>query len=448
MTLSRRALLGGSLATLGLGRLVRLAHSQVPRAPTRLLIIHKPNGTWPASYDCIGGTTDFTLSPILEPFADVRQHMTILDGLDILKKPNTPGEDHGNAMVTFTTGGITYRANASANPLAERASIDQLLAREPAVVGDAPVQSLQRAADARSAALFTRILSYAGRGAPVPSVQYPQAAFARLFGSLAMPGTSPEQLAALRARKESVLDFAAADLARLERRLVGSERERIGVHLEAIRELERLFDRSRGCIDEGALIDQVVAVDPDQHDRQHAALGRAHFEIIRAAFRCDLTRVVTFGWASGQSHVDFSLIIPGVENLAFHEITHFGKNPEHDETAVHRWYNEQMAAMVRMFRDTPDLDGRSLLDNMLIVVWSEIRVGTHPDPAIRWGGWSARWQSAAALRQPPDQRSMAHDRQRARTPDGLVRRSRALHGPTAGSVRVRLDPRTLAAPHG
>jgi hypothetical protein len=399
--ITRRALLGGGLAALGLGRLVRLAHSEIPRAPTRLLVIHKPCGTWPANYDCAGGTTDFTLSPILEPFADVRQHMTILDGLDILKKPNTPGEDHGNAMVTFVTGGITYKEDASAYPLAERASIDQLLGREHAIAGDAPVRSMQLAADVRSAALFTRTLSYAGRGAPVPSVHYPQAAFARLFGSLALPGTSPEQLAALRARKESVLDFAAADLARLERKLAGTERERLGEHLQAIRELERLFDRGRGCIDEGDLIDQVLAVDPVQPDHQHAALGRAQFEIVRAAFRCDLTRVVTFGWASGQSAVDFSLLIPGVENLGFHDLTHFGKNLEHDETAVHRWYNEQMAAMVRMFRDTPDVDGRSLLDNMLIVVWSEMRLGTHSFDSVPiqlFGGAGGRLTGNRLLR--------------------------------------------------
>ena len=399
--ITRRALLGGGLAALGLGRLVRLAHSEVPRAPTRLLLVHKPNGTVPASYDCAGGTTDFTLSPILEPFADVRQHMVIVDGLDILKKPNTPGEDHGNAMVTFTTGGITFRVDASAYPFAERASIDQLLGREPAVVGDAPVHSMQLAADTRSTAPFTRTLSYAGPAQPVPSVQYPQAAFARLFGSLAMPGITPEQLAELRERKQSVLDFASADLARLERRLVGRERERIDAHLQAIRELERLLDRGRGCIDESALIDQVLAVDPTKPDAQHAALGRAHLEIGRAAFRCDLTRVVTFGWASGQSQLNFSQLIPGVENLQFHELTHFGQNQDPDETAVHRWYNEQMAAVIRAFRDTPDLDGRSLLDNTLIVVWSEMRLGSHTFdrvPIQLFGGAGGRLAGGRLLR--------------------------------------------------
>jgi hypothetical protein len=373
MTLSRRGFVAGGLAALGLGRLVRLAHSDAPRAPMRLLIIHKPNGTVPAGYD----SPDATLSPILEPFADVREHMVVVDGLDVRKKPNTPGEDHGNSMVTFLTGGITYRADASAVPLAERASIDQLLASDPKIVGDAPVRSLQVAADVRSLALFTRTLAYAGRGAPLPSVQRPAAAYARLFGSLAAPGATPADLAAQRARQQSVLDFAGADLARLQRNVVGAERERLDRHTDAIRELERLLDRARGCADESALAAQVLAADAQDLDLSHAAIGRAHLEIIRAAFQCDLTRIASFAWASGQSQINFSQLIPGVESLQFHELTHFGKNRDLDEAAVHRWYNEQMAAMVRAFRDTPDVDGRSLLDNMLIVVWSEMRLGSH-----------------------------------------------------------------------
>ena len=399
--ITRRALLGGSLAALGVGRLVRLAHSEAPRAPMRLLIIHKPNGTVPASYDCAGGTTDFTLSPILEPFADLREHMVILDGLDILKKPNTPGEDHGNAMVTFLTGGITFRLDASALPFAVRPSIDQLLGREPAVVGDAPVHSMQLAADVRSGAPFTRTWSYTGPAQPVPSVQHPQAAYARLFGSLGLPGATPEQLAALRARKESVLDFAAHDLARLEKRLVGRERERLEAHLGAIRELERLFDRGRGCIDSSALVDQVYGVDAAKPDAQHPDLIKAHLEIVRAAFRCDLTRVVNFALASGQSQVVFSDLIPGVENLNFHEITHFGQHIDADETAVHRWYNELLATIIREFRDTPDIDGRSLLDNTLIVVWSEIRLGYHTFdrvPIQLFGGAGGRLVGGRLLR--------------------------------------------------
>jgi len=354
----RRTFLKGALASFGALGLSRLVRGDIPRAPLRLLIIHKPNGTIPAAYDTI-----------LEPFADLSASMVVVEGLDIKKKPNTPGEDHGNGMVTFTTGGITFRADASSVPLAERASIDQLLAREPAIVGDAPIRSLQLAADVRSAALFTRTLSYAGRGAPIPSVQNPQAAFTRVFGSLAAPGGDPTTV---RMRKQSVLDFAAADLQRVTGSLVGAERERLDRHLEAIREVERLLDRSAG-FDSSTVAQQVLAIDNAQLDAQHGEIGAAHFAIVRAAFQCDLTRIVTFGWASGQSQLNFSRLLPGVENLGYHDITHMGTHVDQDGTAVHRWYNERMAEMLRTLRDTPDLDGRTLLDNTLVVVWSEMR---------------------------------------------------------------------------
>jgi hypothetical protein len=70
-------------------------------------------------------------------------------------------------MVTFTTGGITFRADASSVPLAERESIDQLLAREPAITGDAPIRSLQLAPDVRSAALFRTAPSHTFDSVPI-----------------------------------------------------------------------------------------------------------------------------------------------------------------------------------------------------------------------------------------------------------------------------------------
>lgn len=381
MTISRRGLLAGAgagvLGAIGIGRLGRLARAGVTRAPTRLVIIHKPCGTVPAAYDCAGsGGADFTLSPILEPFADLRDQLVVVDGRDIRKAPRTPFEDHGNAMVTFMTGGITYKAAGSDVALAVRASIDQLLAGDPRFAGDAPIGSLQLAADTRSAALFTRTLSYGGRGAPLPAEQAPAAAYARVFGTLADPALSPAALARARQRKHSVLDFARASIARMQPALAGAERARLDRHLASIREVERLLDRSASR-DTGALERQIVAVDPAQLDAQHAEIGRAHLELVRVAFQCDLARVVTFGWASGQSAVNFSRLIPGVEDLGYHLLTHAGANRDHDEAAVHRWYNEHIAAFARSLRATPDVDGRTLLDNTLIVVWSEMRLGVH-----------------------------------------------------------------------
>lgn len=373
--MNRRRFMQAGLATLGASQLHRMATAETPRAPARLLIVHKPIATIPAQYDCAGSGRDFTLSPILEPFADLREQMTIVEGLDILKKPNTPLEDHGNAIVTAMTGGIPFKPAGSDIAVAERASIDQLLARG-GFAGDTPIRSLQLAADVRSNQLFTRVLAYAGHGQPMPPEGRPLATYAQVFGTLADPVLDAHALRVLRARKQSVLDFARGNLARIAPRLGGPERERLDRHVQAIRETEQLLDRTAG-FDTTVLRDQVSGVDITKLDENHGAIGRAQLELVRAAFQCDLTRVATFGWACGQTVVNFSRIIPGLQDLGFHALTHAGGNHEHDEAAIHRWYNEQFAGFLRSMRDTPDRDGRSLLDNTLVVVWSEMRLGIH-----------------------------------------------------------------------
>lgn len=393
MTLSRRGFLaglGGGASALALGR---LAHSADGRAPVRLLVIHKGTGTDPDSYFCAGGPgRDFQLSYILEPFADLRERMVIVEGLDVRKKLNTPSEDHGNAMATFMTGGVTERADASSLPLATRTSIDQLLARDDAFTGGAPIRSLQLAADTRTYQLFTRVLSWAGPGAPMPPESQPVAAFTRVFGS---PGGRPLT------QKQSVLDFTRGSAQRLAARLDGAGRERLERHLSAIREVELVMHRTAGCVDAAALERQARGIDPSLLDANHGLIGRSHLDIVRAAFQCDLSRVATFGWTAGASAVNFSGLIPGVENVDFHSISHGGMNKAVDEARVHRWYNEQMAAFLRTLRDTVDVDGRSMLDNMLVVVFSEMRQGQHTFdnvPIQLFGGAGGRLEGGRLVR--------------------------------------------------
>ncbi len=381
--MKRRTFLGGlgaGLAALAIGP--RLARTATRRAPLRLLVVHKPIGTQPAFYDCERGASprDFTLSPILSAFADLREHLVILDGLTVPKQPNTPGEDHGNSIVTFMTGGIPFRGDATTVPLAERISIDQILANHPDIGARAPVRSMQLAADTRCIDLFTRIQSYAGRGAPMAPEHRPFAAYERLFGAIADTPLTPEELARARRRRQSVLDFAREGLARMTPRFAADERERLERHLQAIRELETSLDRATDQIELAALergVRDLEALDPSAHDAHHGELGRAHLDIVRTAFQCDLTRVVTFGWATGQSYVNFSKILPGVEDIDVHNLSHFGSQLVSDETAIHTWYCEQLAAYLRTLRETPDIDGHSLLDNTLVVAWSEMRLGVH-----------------------------------------------------------------------
>jgi hypothetical protein len=395
--------LGAAMAGSHLPRLAFASSTPNGRAPTRLLIIHKPCGTVPDQYDCTGGETDFTLSPLLAAYQGLRPRMVILEGLDIRKKDNTPGQDHGNAMVTFMTGGVTIRADGESTVTADRASIDYLLAQQDSVVGDAPVRGLQLAADIRTHDFFTSILTYAGRGAPLQPETRPLAVYLRLFGALMDGGNTPANQAALaqaRKRKHSVLDYSRQSLQRLNQRAGSQDRERLDRHLEAVREMELLLDRSLACPGTRDLASSVSAIDMSRIDDLHGVIGRAHLDLVRTAFQCDLTRIATFGWAVGPAYVNLYNLVPGTENLAYHVITHNGSNRAHDETAINLWYSQQMASFLLSMRDTPDSDGNSLLDNTLVVVWSEMHLSSHTFdnvPIQLFGGAGGRLQGNRLL---------------------------------------------------
>jgi len=382
--ITRRGFLAGSAAA---GLLSRIAVSEPRRAPLRILLVHKPVGTVPASYDC----TD-ALSPILEPFADLREHMVIVDGLENRKQSNTPGEDHANGITTFMTGGIPFRPDGGSVLCMERASIDQVLAADPRIVGATPIRSLQLTADDRGHQFLLRTISSAGRAMPLPPEESPLAAFARVFGSL-----SDRPLA----QKQSVLDFTRADLARMRPALSTSDRERIDRHLTAIREAEKILAQSADY-DPKPLSQQMraaTAARDDNRDRAHAKVGRAHLDLVRIAFQCDLTRIACFTWGSWTT--DVNALVPHVAARTYHDLSHTSRAL--DETDIHRWYNEQLAAYLRTLRDTPDVDGKSLLDNTLVVSWSEMRTGNHAFdnlPIQLFGGAGGRLTGNRIVRYP------------------------------------------------
>ena len=403
--ISRRSFLAGAGglagAALAPSLLSRIAFSEPRRAPLRILLVHKPVGTVPELYDCEGNGRDFTPSPILAPFAELRDRMVIVDGLENRKQANTPGEDHANGIVTFLTGGIPYRPDGSSIPLAERASIDQVFACDPRITGDAPIRSLQLTADDRGHQFLLRTISSAGRGMPLPPEESPLAAFARVFGTLSDRSLSPEEAKRMRAQKQSVLDFTRDDLARLRPQLGRGDRERIDRHFTAIREVEQVLHRVAD-VDPLPLQRQMRAATEardESRDRAHAQIGRAHLDLVRVAFQCDLTRIACFTWGSFTTNV--SALVPEVATRTYHELSHTGRSA--DEAAIHRWYNEQLAAYLRTLRDTPDVDGRTLLDNTLVVSWSEMRTGNHAFdnlPIQLFGGAGDRLRGGRLVRYP------------------------------------------------
>ncbi|HKU42164.1 MAG TPA: DUF1552 domain-containing protein [Polyangiales bacterium] len=417
-TTRRNFLQGGCAAAVGFWLRRSEAFAQGAPSPKRLLIIHHPVGTVRNNWVCQGTETNFTLSRILKPFEPVKSHMVVLDGIDIIARGVGGGHEQGT--VTVMTGVRTtelYPGNGGDDPKAAGPSIDQRFLKSSTLLQGTPIASLQVSCDDRVdvGEISTRRLSYSGPAAPMDPYLVPHLTYQRVFGTMmaGAPNASADALAKARMLKKSVLDFNLRDLDKLRTLAPGSERERLDAHETAIRELERTFDaapRDAGKCGITAAPPEIKPFLDSAGNRigngtyqttngktgeqgTHEMIGKLHFEVIKAAFQCDLTRVVTFQWSPGTNHVAFAGFYdpePGSIKM-HHPLSHEFNNTNAPEflTKIDTWYSERTSGFLQALKNLPDLAGGSMLDNTLVPYVTEVARADHTfnnTPFVVFGG--------------------------------------------------------------
>jgi hypothetical protein len=417
----RRNFLIGATATGLAFWLQRLeAYAQGATAPKRLLVIHHPVGTIRNNWTCTGSETDWTLSRILKPFEPVKSHMVVLDGMDIVTAGGVGG-GHEQGTVVVVTGTKTrelYPGNGGDDPKAAAMSVDQRLLQEATSLQGTPIASLQVSCDDRVdvAEMSTRRLSYSGPGQPMTPYLVPTETYQRVFGTLMGGGAMGNADALMRARllKKSVLDFGLRDLAKLRTLAPIAEHERLDAHEAAIRALEVELDAMTGVPMDCGLGASPEELKPfldgsgnrigngvysttesrTRDDEIHAKIGALHFSVIRAAFQCDLTRVVTFQWSPGTNHVSFQGMYPNQPTSIkmHHPLSHDFNDPMAPEflTNVDTWYSTRTSELLKSLLDTPEASGTgNLLDNTFVPYITEVARADHSwrdAPFVVFGG--------------------------------------------------------------
>lgn len=464
---SRRLFLGGlGAAAAGaalppaLQSLLRpvVAHAETGAAPQRLLMIHRPCGTsslgngrwWPK-----GGATGWTASPLLASFTDgklasLQNQMVVLKGLTCPRNQSWLGDAHASGFLGMVTppvkdvGAQSWPQSPSATP-SSRAdpngktitpadqSIDQLFASQIAALKGTPVPSVQLTASTESSDQTgdmhaLRVTSYArgaGGGAvrplwPEPS---PAAAFKNYFAAASMNLTA-EQAARAAAQRKSVLDFALGGLTSLRAQVPASQLSKLETNLDAIRQLETSlaapatgmscmppsfpggpFQPSAPMFSGSSSQGGVTSVGP--LDAQTFTMWQQHKEIIKALFLCDITRVVSFTFAYGNSGIHFQSGVLKDASLAgkyvdpngapignpngHHDISHgIGAGAVDAQYIIDKYYCDRTAELLAELAATPDVGGGSLLDNTLVVFWSEVSDGNSHGiidmPVVLFGG--------------------------------------------------------------
>jgi hypothetical protein len=352
----------------------------------------------------------YAMSRILTPFAPLRERMIVFDGLK-LPFEGSAGGGHERGTVLMLTGTRTtrlYPGNGGDDPISEGPSFDQFLVNgAPGLQGTA-IASLQLSCDSRADTpeVSTRNMSYSGAQAPLTPYYQPIEAYTRVFGTLMPGGATSENLAALaraRLQQKSVLDFALKDLDRLRNLAPASQRVQLDMHAAAIREVETEFDAVPGdpaaCgvatppepLTVATRLDPYSSnhVVPQRDDLTHSRIGELHMSVIKAAFRCDLTRVVTFQWTPGTNHVSFGDMWPPnpTQFKVHHTTSHDAGSPDQAEflTRVEEFYAQRVSTFLQSLATETELGGTgSVLDNTLVPYITEVAERNHSWTRMPW----------------------------------------------------------------
>jgi hypothetical protein len=364
--------------------------------PMRLVILMQANGTSRERYWPDASGTSPILGPILAN-PRLRARTTMVKGM--FNHDGGAGNAHDQGFPGLFTGRRSI--GTFFDPWGAGPSVDQQIAK--AVQLDVPFPTLNCGVLASSSPLFKdhrTSFSYLAARQTVPTEIDPT----RLFGRLFAPGEAPGVAERRMAQQRSVLDFASRDLARMRANLGKDERDKLDVHASAIRDYERraalLASRPRTG---RCLAPARPPAGLDVHAEKNVpVLLPAMIDLVALALACDVVRIVTMpiGHAAASWRYDWL----GIGKSSHDDIAHKddGTNPVVTEqiTKIGRWHAEHVARLALALDAMPSTNGRTVLDDTLIVWANELATGQHSlddIPVTLVGGAAGRLRPAGLV---------------------------------------------------
>ena len=329
--------------------------------PKRIVTIAWANGVAQSMFYPPGD--DPTDSPVLRPLAPLKSKVTLVVGVDLklMVDGNHGADGHFSAPSLFTA---TYKNIGGQSCTATGASIDQVVASDVAKRVNLPVPLLNISVQGMST-------SYRADGSLNTSETDPARLFKTLFASQALP---PAQLDALKARRQSVLDYLKPELASYGTRLGTDDRAKLGTHLDSIRQLEM----SLTAMPPGAAC---AAPDPGAPTEYQLAL-KAFSDLVATALRCDMTRAVSLVWADHGGSAPYALpfLNLGGSDLVIgevHAIAHLGPGGYALKAKIDGWYMSQLAYLAQALDATVEGAGTALDNRLLVMGNAQAEGSTH-----------------------------------------------------------------------
>jgi len=392
--ISRRMVLKGVGATIALPLIDAMspaaqawAKTAAGAAPKRFAFVGFPHGAIMDHWSPKQTGVDYEMSPILEPLAAFRQHMTIVSGLR--NKPGETPEPHAYIESTWLSC-VKPWEHGVAGPLAG-VTADQLAARH--IGQDTRLPSLELTTSQQGARLSWRTPTQ-----PLPQEGNPRAVFQKLFGQ----GDTDKERAAIRHETGSILDRVKAQAARLQASLGVHDRVVVSDYLDSVREIERRVQMAeKQDMSSFEIPDAPVGTPNDI--TEHFKLM---FDLMALAFQADITRVITFSMDHEASMRTYTNL--GIAE-GFHPLSHHGNNPQKMDKLVQiqNYHAQVFTKFVERLSKAQEADG-TVLDHATILFGSNMsnsdKHNNDPLPAAILGHAHGRIKGGQHVKYPQDSR--------------------------------------------
>ncbi|MCA9085662.1 MAG: DUF1552 domain-containing protein [Planctomycetaceae bacterium] len=323
--------------------------------PRRSVFVYIPNGVNTLDYQITTPGADYQFSRTLKPLEAFRDVVTPISGMH---HPGGLGHHH-NCQKIWLTGGQLGPSDRNT------ISVDQKMAEVTAP--HTRFHSLEIANKGDS-------LAWTSDGIRLPGMSRCHEIFAHLFEE-PKNGTAAQRRE-LR-RKGSVLDANLEEVRSLERRMGTEDKGRLEQYLTSVRETEIRTRRADAWLDvpRPSISDEDRRrTDRDVSQMKAGDYFRTIYDLIVLTLQTDATRIVTF--SSGLEGQGLAIPELGISQSR-HELSHHNGDPGHMEklTQSDTFSVEQFAYFLKRLAETPDGNGRPLLDSTMALFGSGMAYG-------------------------------------------------------------------------
>ncbi len=411
--LDRRSVLKG--VTLGAGAVVLqpflnalAAEAKGEAPPLRIVFVFESNGLWPYHIQPKGVAAgkgdrlidlplkDLELPDPISPLAPFKDRMAIIQNLSC--KQASPNHGAGYGALGCYNARHSQANGTFADPMAQ--TVDHALAGS--LPGVIPVVGL--GVHANPEAVFANTVSVVSPKRPLPIVCKPDIAFQTLFGSVA-EGRAGKAFQA----RNKLLDWARADIKRVQSELPSMDREKLDVYLDTFEQMRSRQDKVAEIKDR--LKANLPAIDKFDSKRMTDRFEAQCANAV-AALASRLTNVVVLDASCGphgyKTWKELGVTVDG------HEIGHtHPDDPKRDKNAVpiRQFHASRVADLAKRLSAIKEGDG-TLLDNTLIV-WMSDSAEEHHGQGEQWpmvlvGNLGGKLKTAGRFLQFPKYKTAGH----------------------------------------